>query len=223
MTPLERLEWLSALVSDRSINENAIRLGVAVADRTHVKTGRAFVAQSELAAAIGASVQTVRRAGRVLEQAGWLLVAPGRGRGKATEYAPYLAAKTYQIADTFSGDGEADKTYQTTDTLSPDAPAAKKVSEKVSEKVSAGCHPTGVTGGRSKPNNPPVSGFRLGSEPSPARARARDPLAETLQAELEQKRAALGLNGGSAPRSVAAVVGGALAAVEAETGKKQTG
>lgn len=63
--------------------------------------------------------------------------------------------------------------------------------------------------------NPPVSALRSGLEP-PACARTRDPAVEALQAELEQKRAALGLNGGSAPRSVAAVLGGDRGAGVAE-------
>ena len=105
MTPLDRLEWLAAVATDQRLSGKALRLAMLVASNTH-QDGRAILSRADILGALPVSKNTILRAQLELEQAGWLAISGGRGRGNAKSFHPqtpeFVNGKRSHNAGTFS-------------------------------------------------------------------------------------------------------------------------
>jgi len=86
--PQMRFGWLEGVRRDTAINPMARLVAHVLAlDFANHETLRCDPSMSQIAAVVGASPDTVKRAVVALQEAGWIARRPGRGRGHPADYA----------------------------------------------------------------------------------------------------------------------------------------
>jgi len=90
----DHLGWLRQVASNRELTPFCTRLAVVLTGYFNRKTGSAFPSQETLAAALGATVDGIRKATIQLERGGHLIVIRRCGRHLPSLYAPALKPQT---------------------------------------------------------------------------------------------------------------------------------
>lgn len=83
----DRFDWMQQIMAELGRSGTAKLLAAVIATRfASAETGECYPSKAALAAAVGRSERMVQIAIRELEEAGWLDVSRGRGRGRASTY-----------------------------------------------------------------------------------------------------------------------------------------
>lgn len=84
----DRFDWMQQIIADPARSGTAKLIAAILATRfANAETGEAYPSKATLAAAVGRSERMVQIAIREMENAGWLAVSRGRGRGRSSTYS----------------------------------------------------------------------------------------------------------------------------------------
>lgn len=103
----QRWGWLESVRRDTSLSTQARLVAHVLAmDFTNVKTVRCDPSYAQVAAVVGVSLDTIKRAVAALVDGGWLVRSTGRGRGHKSGYGFATRAKIVHLR---RRDGDAEK------------------------------------------------------------------------------------------------------------------